>query len=329
MKNRISLTIIIPVYNVEEYIGECLQSVISQTVTCGVECILVDDCGQDKSVEISEKIISDYKGLIQFRILHHEFNKGLSDARNTGIRAAQGDYLYFLDSDDRLTPDCVESFLKVIERYPEVDMVQGATTSTHEISSSLSLSELQEKLQTDIIRDRKLIKKLILDFSISPVTAWNKLVRREFILQHKLFFKEGIIHEDNIWAFWLSKHVKSIAYNYHPTYIYRINPDGITGKKSEKSAKCRLLIIQEELANLSQERFEREVELRSILSDLCEYRIREKVDPTTLIDVSCSSTISYYIENNVKRLSTTARNMSGLYYRAVHYFMQTLFIHIL
>lgn len=323
------LTIIIPIYNVESYMSECLYSVVNQTMAEDVECILVDDCGQDNSLEIAEKMIADYRGPIRFSILHHKHNKGLSGARNTGIRAAQGDYLYFLDSDDCLTPDCLETFLKITERYPDVDMVQGATVSTHEISKSLSLSELKQNLQTDIIRDRKLIKKLILDFSVSPVTAWNKLVRRELILQNQIFFKEGIIHEDNLWTFWLSKYVQSIAYNYRPSYVYRINPDGITGKKSEKSTKCRLLIIQEELAHLSQNRFERKIELQSILSDLCEYRIREDVDPTTLIDVPCQSIISYYIKNNIKRLSTSARSMNGLLYRTVHYTLQTVLINIL
>ena len=107
------VSIIIPIYNVAPYVEQCLQSVMHQTMTAGVECILVDDCGQDNSMELVEQmlaregysvcsdgtLISNHSPLT-FQILHHEHNRGLSAARNTGIEAARGEYLYFLDSDD-------------------------------------------------------------------------------------------------------------------------------------------------------------------------------------------------------------------------------------
>ena len=76
------ISIIIPIYNVEEYIEECLQSVMRQTYKGEIECILVDDCGKDNSIAIAEQLIADYTGSIAFRILHHEHNRGLSAARN-------------------------------------------------------------------------------------------------------------------------------------------------------------------------------------------------------------------------------------------------------
>lgn len=89
------ISIIVPVYNVEQYIKECFDSIAAQTYNGEIECIFVDDCGQDKSVDILEKMIVGYQGGISFSIIHHEHNKGLSGARNTGIRHATGDYLYF------------------------------------------------------------------------------------------------------------------------------------------------------------------------------------------------------------------------------------------
>ena len=89
------ISIIVPVYNVEPYIRECFSSIATQTYKGKIECIFVDDCGQDKSVEILEELIADYHGSISFSIIHHEHNKGLSGARNTGICHATGDYLYF------------------------------------------------------------------------------------------------------------------------------------------------------------------------------------------------------------------------------------------
>ena len=80
-----SISIIIPIYNVEPYIASCLHSVMAQTYTGSIECILVDDCGQDDSIGVAKKVIANYQGPIRFHILHHEHNRGLSAARNTGM----------------------------------------------------------------------------------------------------------------------------------------------------------------------------------------------------------------------------------------------------
>ena len=90
------VSIIIPVYNVENYLVRCLDSVTAQTCQ-DIECILVDDCGNDHSVQIAEDYIQTYQGPIVFKFLHHTKNRGLAAARNTGIDAATGDYLFFPD----------------------------------------------------------------------------------------------------------------------------------------------------------------------------------------------------------------------------------------
>ena len=118
------VSIIIPVYNVAPYIKRCLDSIVAQTFQ-NIECILVDDCGTDNSKEIVQQYIDNYQGYIQFKIIHHEKNLGLSGARNTGIRIATGEWLYFLDSDDAVTPNCISSLLALKDKYPDVDFVQG------------------------------------------------------------------------------------------------------------------------------------------------------------------------------------------------------------
>ena len=88
---QLSLSIIIPIYNVEKYIERCLESIISQdTSRYEIECVLINDCTPDNSITIARNIINNYHGNIQFRVLEHEKNKGLSEARNTGIRNATG-----------------------------------------------------------------------------------------------------------------------------------------------------------------------------------------------------------------------------------------------
>lgn len=221
------ISIIVPVYNVEQYIKECFDSIAAQTYKGEIECIFVDDCGQDDSVAVLENLIADYHGAIKFSIVHHEHNKGLSGARNTGIRHAQGDYLYFIDSDDSITFDCIEKLVALAEKYPQVDIVQGST------KSKLEWLQLANKHFPEFSDNFKWIRRtMLLRYSI-PMTAWNKLVRKDLIVKNGLYFEEGLIHEDEIWNFMLAKYVHSIAFCCDITYIYRENMDGIMGQSKE------------------------------------------------------------------------------------------------
>lgn len=221
MKNC-KISIIIPIFNTEPYIYECLQSVANQILTEQFECILVDDCGSDRSMDIVEQFLVDYSGPICFMIIHHDTNRGLSAARNSGIMAAHGQYLYFLDSDDTITPTCLQSLLQLAKEY-DSDLVQGGF-----FSSSLVLSDFDSISCPLFIDNRKEIKRRLLDYNRNPVMAQNRLVNRSFILQYNLFFKEGIVHEDNYWTFFLAKHVKRMIISHEKTYFYRLTPGSIT-----------------------------------------------------------------------------------------------------
>lgn len=217
----IKISIIVPVYNVEPYIRECFSSIAVQTYKGEMECIFVDDCGQDKSVKILKELIADYHGCISFSIIHHAHNKGLSGARNTGIRHATGDYLYFLDSDDTITPDCIDRLVALVEKYPGVEVVQGSA------KSKIDVLCLEGRNLKEYYHNYKWIRQSFLQRYTIPVTAWNKLVKRQFILNNNLYFEEGVIHEDELWNFFLAKHVRKIAFYKKNTYNYRENPNGI------------------------------------------------------------------------------------------------------
>lgn len=232
MKNLeriIKISIIVPVYNVERYIRECFESIAAQTYEGELECIFVDDCGQDGSMALLERLIASYKGNIQFSILHHEHNRGLSAARNTGIEHATCDYLYFLDSDDSITPDCIERLAALAEKYSGVDIVQGSARCTWKALS------MKGKNAPEFSNDAAWIRIGFLRRSTIPVTAWNKLVRTELIKEYQLYFEEGLIHEDDLWSFLLSKHVKSIAFCEEETYLYRENAAGIMGTIQDRT----------------------------------------------------------------------------------------------
>ena len=235
------ITIIIPIYNVERYIGQCLQSVANQTMTEGVACILVDDCGTDKSVQIAEEFVNNYNGSITFQLIHHQQNSGLSAARNTGIKAANGEYVYFLDSDDQITPDCMAGFMKIIKEHPVVDLIQGLIDQ-----DSPYMNQFSTKALPTYTEDKKYIKKALLDYDELPVCAANKMVRRQLIVDNNLFFKEGIIHEDNYWSYFLAKYVKSLAVYSKKCYLYTENLVSITkAVNREKEIKSSKVIIED------------------------------------------------------------------------------------
>lgn len=222
-ETRIKVSIIVPFYNDERYIKECFDSIAAQTFDGPLECVFVDDCGTDKGGVILEHELAEYQGNIDFRLVHHDHNRGLSAARNTGIFHASGDYLFFLDSDDVITPQCIELLTSLAEKYPGVDLVQGDTVSDHRYVV------LHKNIKREYYNDTKWIKRSCLDYTL-PVTSWNKLVRRDLILQHRIFFKEGVIHEDELWLFFLAKHLQTVAVCFEKTYTYRVNPDGIMHK---------------------------------------------------------------------------------------------------
>lgn len=244
------ISVIVPTYNVEKYILDCLDSVASQTFSGNIECLIVDDCGNDNSILKAEKFISTYKGNVEFHILHREKNGGLSAARNSGLDAATGDYIYFLDSDDYISNDCLEKLYSLIATYPQADMVQGGIISTNgrkifRVSS----------LNVDAFSDNKdgIYAKLV--FGDVPVSSWNKLFRRDFLVRNDIRFYEGIIHEDVDFMYKVVRYIRSMAFCDAMTYIYREQREGsiLTSSNDEKSTKSRIKVYENCLCQMEEE----------------------------------------------------------------------------
>lgn len=211
-------------YQVEQYLAICLKSITDQTMTDGVECILVDDCGSDRSLFIAKDFIEHYQGNVLFRIVEREKNGGLSAARNSGIDVASGEYVYFLDSDDEITPNCLEIMWGLVEKYGKVNLVQGAFFEDEKYANSISNIEFPE-----FCTCQAEIKTFLLQYLGDIVGAQSRLINLSFLKEHHLYFEEGIIHEDNLWTFFLSKYVRTMAYCDVCTYYHRYNPNSITG----------------------------------------------------------------------------------------------------
>ena len=231
------VSVIIPIYGVEKYISDCLNSVMKQSYTNDIECILINDCKKDQSIEIAKNLIENYDGNINFKIYEHSVNGGLSAARNTGILEAKGDYLYFLDSDDYITPDCIKVLAETAQKFPKAQIVQAGAETTTKGFEYLSLKSTKLKEYTE---DKRYIKREML-MAHYPPTAWNKLIKRDWLLKHNLFFKEGLLHEDDYWNFFAAKHVTAYAICKQDTYLYNIRPGSITQAPNERNIKSRLI----------------------------------------------------------------------------------------
>lgn len=229
------VSVIIPVYNVSKYIERCLLSVLNQTWE-DLEIILVDDCTPDNSMELAATVIASHSRGNEVRSLVHDENKGLSAARNTGIRDATGDYVYFLDSDDYLPEDCLQWLMEsVVQNLPDFvignyNLVGGNIWAPH-LTLPTGIYEGNSTILTEYLRDNWY------------VMAWNKLVNRSFLLNNKLFFQEGIVHEDDLWSFKLACVARKMNVINKITYHYCVQPNSIMRAPSLRNLECRVAVI--------------------------------------------------------------------------------------
>lgn len=237
------VSIIVPVYNVEQYIVRCFDSIKDQTYS-NIECIFVDDCSPDNCSQIVENKIALYLGRIEFKILRHSVNKGLSGARNTGTLASTGEYIYYLDSDDEIKKDCIQNLVSMAQKYNGVEIVQGNTQTLPE--PELDWRDIRLNNYPEYVDDPIWIKTQCFAVNRMPVNAWNKLIKRCFLIDNGLLFREGLIHEDEHWLFFVSKKIKTIAFHEDCGYVHYVVPGSImqTGSNT-KSIESWYKILNE------------------------------------------------------------------------------------
>lgn len=226
------ISIIVPVYNVSAYIERCLSSVAAQTYS-DIECIIVNDCTPDDSMDKVCSFLASYNGPIDFKIYNHTKNKGLSASRNTGTELASGEYIFYLDSDDEILPECISLLGAEIEKHPGVEMVVGAVESVpYNPYYDLLLYKSPVFLRGNSIV-RFYCHRNVDEF---PVNAWNKLILKKLIINNGLFFKDGLIHEDQLWMFMTSKVLSKVAIISQKTYIHYSTPKSIMGSMTEMTS---------------------------------------------------------------------------------------------
>lgn len=245
------VSIVIPVYNSETYLGRCLESVGAQDYR-PLECILVDDRGDDGSFRVADEFVRAYKGPVDFRIIRHDENRGAAVARNTGIDAATGDYLLFVDSDDHIPENAVSLLATEVERHPGIDLVHGEADFDFPEDNFLGVKLHGLHLSKDVTYSDRAGDALEL-FSLFrlPSAPWNKLVRLELVRSNKLYFNPRLRqHQDWLWVYELLNCVRSFALVHRITYFYNNEAEGnITNTSSaEKRARMWRVIFEEVLA---------------------------------------------------------------------------------
>lgn len=244
----IRISIIVPVYNVERYLRRCLESIGSQDYP-EAECIVVDDRSTDGSMDICRRYVYEYTGRIHFRIIQLEHNSGASCARNIGVKAATGDYICFVDSDDRLPDGALSNLAAAAEKHPGVDVVQGVAVLTDAVNYGgvAALHSLRHLQNMDYVDNPGEFGRLFMLFRI-PSAPWNKLVRRELLIDNGIRFHPDIkIHHDWLWMYHLAEVINDFAVVHKPTYIYTSDAEGnLTNTPDMKrSLECWKTIFRE------------------------------------------------------------------------------------
>ena len=212
------VSIIIPIYNTENELPRCMQSVQEQTFS-DIEIILVDDGSIDSCPQICETLASQDP---RIRVLHNE-NRGAAFARNTGLKTAKGEYILYVDSDDYIQKDAIEKLLH--SALPDVDIVAGAYSDWY--------GEKQIILRRTGLEDGK--KYDPKDFIIISIQndvlkpqIWSYMYRRNYLIENQLFFREGIMHEDVDLILDLLTHPKGIININYPFYNHVFRQGSVT-----------------------------------------------------------------------------------------------------
>lgn len=269
MQEEKLISVIVPVYNVKDYIKKCVQSIIEQSYK-NLEIILVDDGSTDGSAQICDEI-----GKIDDRIVVlHKKNGGLSDARNYGIDHSQGEFLSFIDSDDYIHPDMYKNMLNRMHidnsnlclcNYMKVDENGEKTRGNY---SNFNVKD-------SIISDKDMIKGLESSDIVYFVIACNKLYRKS--LFENVRYPAGKIHEDEYVAHLIAHNARMISCISEPYYFYLQRTDSITHGESSKSRKDKLGAFVERFDYIRYVYSDMTDELIWILADYVSYLANEIV----------------------------------------------------
>jgi glycosyltransferase involved in cell wall biosynthesis len=249
------ISIVVPVYMTESTIHRCVDSILNQTMK-DIEVILVDDGSPDECPQICDAYGKEDP---RVHVIHKE-NGGLSDARNAGLLKASGDYVLFVDSDDYIHEKTCEVFCEQLQEG--MDILVGDAV---QIQGDEEVEMSHVEIPSDSVLTGKEFMKIQLKADKMYMTAWLHLHRRDFLIENELFFKKGILHEDQQWTPRVFLKARKVKYVKFPFYYYVVRKDSIMRKKNQRKNGIDLVKTCYELEELYEALEDQE--LKSLLND--------------------------------------------------------------
>ena len=238
------VSVIIPIYKVEAYLAECVDSVLHQTYH-NLEIILVDDGSPDGCGAMCDAYAAQ-DGRV--RVIHRP-NGGLSAARNSGMDIATGEFITFLDSDDWMYRGTIEGYMQCFAKHPELDLVESriyfaSSDNPCNVGEYVGDPQAEDRLLTG----SELLHSFTLDiYQVSMPAAWNKCYRRELLRGHR--FAEGRVYEDLEFQLRLYPYVKNYLLWKQVNYYYRVNR---TGAITDPDSMNKIAQLRDCYENLTQ-----------------------------------------------------------------------------
>ncbi len=232
------VSIVVPIYNVENYLENCLESLVNQTLS-NIQVIMLNDGSPDNSVHIAEQYEEKYEN---FKLINKE-NTGLAGTRNVGLEYVEGEYVLFLDSDDQLTPQACEVLVKEADKY-QADIILGRSVWKYPNGKEKPVEYLERWYDKTKGKNQASNQEIAVGVPI----ATSKLFRTKLIKDNKIKFPTGITGEDVVFSVYTYHHAKAIYII--PDIIYwrternEENNLSITQQKSVKIVKDRIQVIK-------------------------------------------------------------------------------------
>lgn len=239
VKQQPLVSVIVPVYNTEKYLRKCVDSIIGQTYK-NLEIILVDDGSPDSSGHICDEYAQRDE---RVQVIHKE-NGGLSDARNTGIKVARGEYLGFVDSDDWIEPQMYQKLIENSIKFNAEISVGGVAELKEKDGQYEQIRIWERKYATGGTASKIMAMK---EFFLGSWSAWDKIYRKEIF--DDIVFPFGIINEDDAIALRQLDKCSNVCYTDEPFYNY-IHHMGETSITQENFSKKKLVVVDICKANL-------------------------------------------------------------------------------
>lgn len=245
------ISFIIPVYKVERYLEQCVNSVLCQTYK-NIEIVLVDDGSPDNCPKICDEYAAKDN---RIKVLHKP-NGGLSDARNEGLKIATGNYIVFMDSDDFWTNNKhLEQLTNIVKENPDCDFVGfNCMYYYSDTDSYTKWVSYFNKIQIPTNGNDAMLA--LIGSGTFPMSACLKIIKRQFLIDNALFFEKGILAEDIPWFINVLEKCKKCIFTNQYIYAYRQNVSGsITNSGGERSFNNLFTILKKEVDKIERRQF--------------------------------------------------------------------------